>query len=64
MVPGLGTLGPAFISSHLILKEVGGSQLCTWPQGSTPVPTVIKYLEVEEKSDQELRALCLWVTSL
>lgn len=32
-----------------------GPQLCTWPQGSTPVQTVTKYLEVEEKSDPERR---------
>lgn len=49
-------LGSAFISSHLILKEAReGPQLSTWPQGSTPVQTVIKYLEARENSGQDLR---------
>lgn len=59
VLPGLGTLGPAFISSFNIEGGREGPQLCTWPQGSTPVQTVIKYLEVEEKSDQELRGSTL-----
>lgn len=49
-------LGSAFISSHLILKEATeGPQLSTWPQGSTPVQNVIKYLEDRENSGQDLR---------
>lgn len=50
-----------YLRTHLYLISCNikggreGPQLCTWPQGSTPVQTVTKYLEVEEKSDPELR---------
>lgn len=41
-----------------------GPQLSTWPQGSTSVQTVIKYLEVAENSGQDLRYSCPWATSI
>lgn len=40
-----------------------GPQLCTWPQGSTSVQTVIKYLEAAGNSGQDLRHSSPWATS-
>lgn len=62
-LPGRGTLGSAFISSFNIKGVTEDRQLCTWPQGSTPVQTVIKYLEVEEKSRNsvlEAQQMAFW----
>lgn len=51
--------------SHLILKDAKeGPQLSTWPQGSTSVQTVIKYLEAAENSGQDLRYSRPWATSI
>lgn len=57
-------LESASINSFNIKVSREGPQLSTWPQGSTPVHTVIKYLEAVENSGQDLRYSRPWATSL